>query len=103
MKTKNRIRIISAIVLGLFVLGTSISFAGDDAQPAKVISKEEAAKKYPPPNGKNFYPPGDANYNFSHKPGYVRSPYSSTIYDCAKLPKGALILDDHVNKVFAKP
>jgi hypothetical protein len=66
------------------------------------ITPEEAAKKYPPPNGKN-YPPGDANYSFSHKPGYIRSPYSSTIYDCSGIPKGSLILDTHVNKVFAKP
>jgi hypothetical protein len=66
------------------------------------ITAEEAAKKYPPPNGKN-YPPGDANYNFSHKPGYIRSPYSSSIYDCSGIPKGSLILDAHVNKVFAKP
>jgi hypothetical protein len=66
------------------------------------ITPEEAAKKYPPPNGKN-YPPGDANYNFSHKPGYIRSPYSNTIYACAGIPRGSLIVDTHVNKVFAKP
>jgi hypothetical protein len=66
------------------------------------ITPEEAAKKYPHPNGKN-YPPGDANYNFSHKPGYIRSPYSTTIYDCSGIPRGSLILDTHVNKVFAKP
>jgi hypothetical protein len=66
------------------------------------ITPEEAAKKYPPPNGKN-YPPGDANYNYSHKPGYIRSPYSSSIYDCKGIPKGSLILDTRVNKVFAKP
>jgi hypothetical protein len=69
---------------------------------ATQITREEAAKKYPPPNGKN-YPYGDANYTFSHKPGYIRSPYSSTIYDCTGIPNGSFILDDHVNKVFIKP
>ena len=66
------------------------------------VTPEEAAKKYPPANGKN-YPYGDANYTYSHKPGYIRSPYSSTIYDCSGLPKGSFILDNHVNKVFIKP
>jgi hypothetical protein len=66
------------------------------------ITPEEAAKKYPPPNGKT-YPYGDANYNYSHKPGYIRSPYSSAIYACTGIPKGSLILDSHVNKVFIKP
>jgi hypothetical protein len=102
MKTKHHLTIISAIVLGFFVLGTSLSFADPEVPKATVVSKEDAAKKYPPPNGKK-YPEGDANYTFSHKPGYVRSPYSNTIYDCSKLPTGSFILDDHVNKVFLKP
>jgi hypothetical protein len=79
--------------------GTVLS---DGVIVATRITPEEAAKKYPPSNGKN-YPPGDANYNFSHKPGYIRSPYSSAIYDCSGIPKGSLIIDTHVNKVFAKP
>jgi hypothetical protein len=69
---------------------------------ATQITAADAAKKYPPANGKS-YPLGDANYNYSHKPGYIRSPYSSSIYDCSGIPKGSFILDSHVNKVFIKP
>jgi hypothetical protein len=101
MKTNSYLKIVSAIALGFFAFGT-IASAADDAKEAKQITKEEAAKKYPPPNGKQ-YPFGDPNYNYSHKPGYIRSPYSTDVYDCSKVPKGALVLDQHVNKVFVKP
>jgi hypothetical protein len=74
----------------------------DGAIVATRITPEEAAKKYPLANGKR-YPLGDANYNYSHKPGYIRSPYSSTIYDCTQIPRGSLVLDTHANKVFGKP
>jgi hypothetical protein len=67
---------------------------------ATVITKEEAEKKYPAP--KAGYPAGDANYNFSHKPGFLQSPYTRRIFDCSGLPRGSYILDTYANKVFIK-
>src|SRR5689334_9376514 len=99
--------ILTAAVLGLFALGTiqPLRAAGlDEAQPAVEISKEEAAKKYPPPAGKS-YPQGlpSFNANTSTGGGFFKSPYSSSVFDCRKVPTGALILDKSVNKVFVRP
>jgi hypothetical protein len=64
------------------------------------ITKEEAAKKYPMPNGKS-YPMGDRD---NHKPsGWVNSPYSRDVYDCSNIARGGLVLDTHVNKLFTRP
>jgi hypothetical protein len=100
--------IISAVVLGFFVLGSvaSVSAAGgvSDAKPAVQVTPEEAAKKYPPPSGKK-YPEGipSETANTSTGGGFFRSPYSSNMYDCRKIPSGALLLDKSVNKVFIRP
>jgi hypothetical protein len=95
-----------AIVLAIFVAGmTSTVRAGlDEAQPAVEISKEDAAKKYPLPAGKS-YPIGlpSFNANTSTGGGFFKSPYSSSVYDCRKVPTGALLLDKSVNKVFVRP
>jgi hypothetical protein len=67
---------------------------------ATPVTKEEAAKKYPLPAGKN-YPAGDRDI---HKPsGWVNSPYSRDVYDCSNIARGGLVLDTHVNKLFTRP
>jgi hypothetical protein len=67
---------------------------------ATQVTKDEAAKKYPPPKG--GYPTGERD---PHKPsGIVNSPYPPlTEFDCSEVPKGGLVLDSHVNKVFIRP
>ena len=47
---KKYLKIVCPVVLGLFVLGTTLN-AADNPIEAKAISKEEAAKKYPAPKG----------------------------------------------------
>ena len=92
-----------ALVLGIFVLApinTKGAGAGDAKMPQE-ISKEEAVKKYPPPAGKKSYPEGIATATSTG--GFFQSPYSSKVYDCRKVKKGSLILDDSVNKVFVRP
>ncbi len=96
---------ISALVLGFFCLAsigiTSAQILSTaNAIIPKEISKEDAAKKYPPPTGKN-YPQAAALPTSTG--GFYRSPYSSRVYDCRKFRKGALVLDDSVNKVFIVP
>jgi hypothetical protein len=73
---------------------------------AIVVTPEEAAKKYPQ-NGK-AYPNGmDAQLandigSATHS-GFIKSPYSSRVYDCRKIGKGTLLLDDSAKKVFVRP
>jgi hypothetical protein len=68
---------------------------------ATPITPEEAAKKYPMPNGKS-YPTGDRPT--SHYPGHVLSPYPPhQEFLCGDIPKGGLVLDTKVNKVFVRP
>ena len=111
MKTYSQL--VAALVLGCFALGPlANSWAQDtrNAKPAKIISKEEAAKKYPPPNGKS-YPSGSDLAILSGGAtggstwGYIKSPYSGNVYDCrkGKARVGDLILDESVNKVFVRP
>lgn len=98
MKT-HYIRILSALVISLFVISATVR-AIDEPVEAKVITKEEAAKKYPAP--KTGYPAGIA-YG-SGTPGFFHSPYTTTkVFDCRSLPHGALILDKYANKIFVKP
>jgi hypothetical protein len=67
---------------------------------ATQVTPQEAAKKYPPP--KNGYPKGERD---PHKAsGVISSPYPPhTEFDCSQIPKGGLVLDSHVNKVFVRP
>ena len=100
MKT-NSLKILTAVVVGLFVLGASMRV---DAQgptlTAKEITAEEAAKKYPPPKG--GYPEGQASKTSTG--GFFASPYgASRVYDCRKIKKGAMILDESANKIFLRP
>jgi hypothetical protein len=107
MKT-NSLKIISVTLLGLFVLGTSLraqgpATAGGGSHPieAKQISKLEAEKKYPPPKG-GVYPPGERDPHQAS--GIVTSPYPPhQVFDCSKVPHGALVLDTRTNKVFVRP
>jgi hypothetical protein len=98
--------IILALILGGYVLAplTARAAGGGDMQIPTEISPEEAAKKYPPPAGKN-YPDGIPSEaaRTSTGGGFFRSPYSSTMYDCRKVKPGTLILDKNVNKVFVRP
>src|ERR1700682_3960941 len=98
--------IISAVVLAIFVAGpiSAIRAAGGSAELPVEVTKEEAAKKYPPPAGKS-YPeglPSEAAQS-STGGGFFKSPYSSRVYDCRKVKTGVLLLDKSVNKVFVRP
>ena len=98
MKTKY-FRILLTLVVGLFAISATVR-AMDEAIEPKQITKEEAAKKYPPPP--KGYPVGIV-YG-SGTPGFFQSPYSSTkVYDCRNIPRGALVLDKYANKVFVRP
>ena len=107
----NSLKILSAVVTGLFVLGTTLyAQAGRDAvdsrtthpvMTATAITKADAEKKYPAPKG-GHYPPGTRN---PHDPsGVVTSPYPPyQQYDCSKVSHGGLVLDVRAKKVFVYP
>jgi hypothetical protein len=108
MKTK-ALKIGSAIVIALFVLGTTVHAQGIDSRigqgqgpiEATAITKADAEKKYPPPAG--GYPTGQRD---PHDPsGIVISPYPPhQKYDCSKkVAHGGLVVDVKVNKVFVRP
>jgi hypothetical protein len=104
---KKYLNVISALVLGFFCLGiisnsSAQMFSTRDAVTnPKQISKEEAAKKYPPPPGKSY--PLAELLPTGQKGGFYRSPYSTKVYDLSTIPKGGLVLDENVNKVFVRP
>jgi len=110
---KRYLTLVAALVVGCLALSPfAKSWAQDtrNAKEPKIISKEEAAKKYPPPNGKP-YPPGTdlavltGGASGGSTWGYIKSPYSSNVYDCrkGKANVGDLILDESANKVFVRP
>jgi hypothetical protein len=108
------LKILSAITIALFVLGTTLYAQGTDsrigsigrervdhgATPATAITKAEADKKYPSKGGS--YPPGQRD---AHDPsGVIVSPYPPhEKYDCSKVAHGGLVVDAKVNKVFVRP
>jgi len=102
MKT-NSVKILSAVVAGLFVLGTTVYAQGIDSRTSrpvmegKAIAKPEAEKKYPPPS--SGYPTGERD---PHDPsGIVASPYPPhQKFNCSKI---AFVLDTTANKVFVRP
>jgi hypothetical protein len=108
MKT-NSLKIISAIVVALFVLGTTLYAQQRDAidtrtshpvMEATAITKEEAQKKYPPKGA--GYPPGSRNPH--DESGVVSSPYPPyQKYNCSKIAHGGLALDVRAKKVFVYP
>ena len=113
MKMKS-LKILSAITIALFVLGTAVYAQGTDsrigsiarerqekqATEAKAISKADAEKQYPAKGG--AYPVGQRD---AHDPsGVVVSPYPPhEKYECSKVAHGALVVDTKVNKVFVRP
>ena len=105
MKMKS-VRIISALMLGAFVLTTTLYAQGVDTRTTKpvmtgeAITKEDALKKYPPPSG--GYPRGTRD---PHDPsGVVASPYPpNQKYDCSKINHGGLVVDVRTKKVFIYP
>ena len=101
---KTYLALVSALLVTTVTLAPLAKvYALGDAPKAVVVSAEDAAKKYPLPAGKE-YPPGiNANAHSAVASGFVQSPYSSRVYDCRKLGRGTLILDEGVNKVFRKP
>jgi hypothetical protein len=100
MKT-NYLKILSAVVLSLFVLSASVQAIGVGEEPllATEVKQDEAAKKYPPPKG--GYPAGERELR---NPGIIKSPYPPhQRYDCRKIGRGGLVLDSRNNRVFVKP
>jgi hypothetical protein len=100
---KKYLTLIVAAVVGASVLAPlNMKGAGaEDAIMPKVVTTDEAAKKYPPAAGKTSYPEGTATSTTTG--GFFQSPYSSHVYDCRKVKKGALILDESAKKVFVRP
>jgi hypothetical protein len=110
---KKYLGLVSALIVGSVVFSPCVQVSAQDTRNAKdpkIISQAEAAKKYPPPNGK-AYPPGSdlavltGGATGGSTWGYIKSPYSSNVYDCrkGKAHPGDLILDESVNKVFVRP
>ena len=113
MKMKS-LKILSAITIAFFVLGTTVYAQGTDtrigsikreqgehgATEAKAISKADAEKKYPVKGG--AYPTGDRDPHDAA--GIVRSPFPpNEKYDCSKIAHGGLVVDPKANKVFVRP
>ena len=106
MKTKS-LTIISAVVIGLFALGTTVYAQGTDTRishpvmDGTAITKADAEKKYPPPKS-GTYPPGSRD---AHDPsGVVSSPYPPhEKYNCSKVNHGGLVVDERAKKVFVYP
>ena len=106
----NSLKILSAVVTGLLVLGATLyAQGGRDAvdsrtthpvMTATAITKADADQKYPARGG--TYPRGNRN---PHDPsGVVSSPYPPyQQYDCSKVAHGGLVLDVRAKHVFIYP
>ncbi|MGC1322079.1 MAG: hypothetical protein WA849_07845 [Candidatus Udaeobacter sp.] len=113
MKMKS-VKITSALVLGTFLLGTTLYAQGTDSRIGSIahervehgaieatpLTKAEADKKYP--SKSKTYPPGTRD---AHDPsGVVSSPYPPhEKYNCSKVNHGGLVLDVHAKQVFVYP
>ena len=101
------VKMVSALVLGAFVLGTTLYAQGFDTRTSKpvmdgtAITKADAEKKYPPPKS-GTYPPGSRD---AHDPsGVVSSPYPPyQKYNCLKINHGGLVVDIRAKQVFVYP
>jgi hypothetical protein len=101
---KKYLALLSALMISSLILAPLTKvYALGDAEPAVVVTPEDAAKKYPLPPGKD-YPAGiNANTHSATASGFVQSPYSSRVYDCRHMGHGTLILDEGAKKLFRKP
>ena len=102
----NSLKILSTVVAGLFVLGTSLYAQGVDTRTshpvmtATAITKADAEKKYPVSGA--HYPAGTRNPHDAS--GIVTSPYPPyQQYDCSKVAHGGLVLDVRAKHVFVYP
>ena len=106
----NSLKILSAVVAGLFVLGTTLyAQGGRDAvdsrtshpvMTATAITKADAEKQYPAKGGQ--YPRGNRSPHDAS--GVVSSPYPPyQQYDCSKVAHGGLVLDVRAKHVFVYP
>jgi hypothetical protein len=103
----NSLKILAAVVAGLFVLAATLYAQAIDTRTthavmtAEAITKADAEKKYPPPHGGN-YPSGNRDPHDAS--GLVTSPYPPyQKYDCSKIAHGSLVLDIRAKKVFLRP
>ena len=101
---KKYLALVSALLVASLTLAPLTKvYAFGEAEKAVEVTPEDAAKKYPLPQGKD-YPMGvNANNYSATATGFVQSPYSARVYDCRKLRHGTLVLDEGVKKLFRKP
>ena len=113
MKIKS-LKIVSTLVIGVFLLGTNLYAQGTDSRIGSIarergekgaieatpLTKAEADKKYP--SKSKTYPAGTRD---AHDPsGVVSSPYPPhEKYNCSKVNHGGLVLDVHAKQVFVYP
>ena len=113
MKIKS-LKIVSTLVIGVFLLGTNVYAQGTDSRIGSIarargekgaieatpLTKAEADKKYP--SKSKTYPLGIRD---AHDPsGVVSSPYPPhEKYNCSKVNHGGLVLDVHAKQVFVYP
>ena len=108
------LKILSAITIALFVLGTTLYAQGTDSRIGSIarerqekaaieatpITKADAQKKYPSKSG--TYPM--ATRDAHDASGVVSSPYPPhDKYNCSKVNHGGLVLDVHAKQVFVYP
>ena len=102
-------KLIAAVVAGLFAIGTTLYAQGTDSRinqghsvmDATGITKADAEKKYPSPHG-GSYPAASRNPHDAS--GIVTSPYPPyQQYDCKKINHGGLVLDIRAKHVFVYP
>jgi hypothetical protein len=113
MKIKS-LKIVSTLVIGVFLLGTNLYAQGTDSRIGSIareraekgaidatpLTKAEADKKYP--SKTKTYPLATRD---AHDPsGVVSSPYPPhEKYNCSKVNHGGLVLDVHAKQVFVYP
>ena len=108
----NSLKILSAVVVSLFVLGSALhgQMSGRDpvdsrtshpVMTATAITQADAEKKYPAPKG-GHYPRGNRSPHDAS--GVVSSPYPPyQQYDCSKVAHGGLVVDVRAKHVFIYP
>lgn len=105
--TIKQMTLLSAFAFGLAVFCSPLNGqeSTQNAVVAKEISKEEAAKKYPPgPKGYLQGMPARSK-GASVSQGFYRSPHSNKMYDCREVKPGMFILDTYAKppQVFVRP